>query len=190
MLPVRTALLQSVYVLECVADRDWMPSASCRRCRSSSPSIPSWPNASDSNPATLRCARPRAATIEVARYRKFLGKLVPPMLERAETHAARAGKPASSEAVALATSTLDAELSRLLALRAVNPSISEAEIAHRQRAIRPADSTAAVAPATGCRALRGQPGFPRAALIRAVWGQPASGDGNQRQFSATATASA
>jgi ATP-dependent helicase HepA len=66
--------------------------------------------------------------IEVVRYRKFLGKLVPPMLGRAETLAAARGQASIDEAVSLATETLDAELSRLLALHAVNPSVSETEI--------------------------------------------------------------
>ena len=64
----------------------------------------------------------------MARYRKFLGKLVPPMLARAETLASARGQASIDDAVTLATATLDGELSRLLALRAVNPSISEMEI--------------------------------------------------------------
>jgi ATP-dependent helicase HepA len=66
--------------------------------------------------------------IEVVRYRKFLGKLVPPMLARAETLATAQGQASIDEALSLAIETLDAELSRLLALRAVNPSVSETEI--------------------------------------------------------------
>jgi ATP-dependent helicase HepA len=64
----------------------------------------------------------------VARYRKFLNKLVPPMLARTETLAAAYGQSNIDDAVTLATDTLDAELSRLVALHAVNPSISESEI--------------------------------------------------------------
>jgi ATP-dependent helicase HepA len=67
--------------------------------------------------------------IEVGRYRKFLAKLVPPMLERAEKIATGRGQASIDDAVKQATDTLDAELSRLLALRAVNPSVSDAEIA-------------------------------------------------------------
>src|SRR6185312_13126675 len=66
---------------------------------------------------------------EVARYRKFLGKLVPPMLEHAEALAGTRAQASIDMALAAATETLDDELSRLLALRAVNPSISDAEIA-------------------------------------------------------------
>jgi ATP-dependent helicase HepA len=63
------------------------------------------------------------------RYRKFLTKLVPPMLTRAEALATVRAQTHIDAAVATATDTLDAELSRLVALRAVNPSISETEIA-------------------------------------------------------------
>jgi len=128
-LPVRTALLQAVYVLECVADRR----LDAERFLPALPIVVTIDTklaervAFQPSDASLRRAASR--TIEVARYRKFLGKLVPPMLERAETHAVARGQASISDAVALATSTLDAELSRLLALRAVNPSISEAEIA-------------------------------------------------------------
>ena len=61
-------------------------------------------------------------------YRKFLAKLVPPMLEKAEAAAALRAQASIAAAVTEARETLDAELARLHALRAVNPSISEAEI--------------------------------------------------------------
>jgi ATP-dependent helicase HepA len=51
------------------------------------------------------------------------------MLEKAETVATQRAQALIDDAVALATDTLDADLSRLLSLRAVNPSISETEIA-------------------------------------------------------------
>ena len=82
----------------------------------------------DFSPSEIAMRKSGDRNIEVARYRKFLGKLVPPMLERAETLAGARGQASIDEAVALATTTLDAELSRLLALRAVNPSVSETEI--------------------------------------------------------------
>jgi len=128
-LPVRTALLQAVYVLECVADRR----LDAERFLPASPIVVTidtkLAERVDFHPSDASLRRAASRTIEVARYRKFLGKLVPPMLERAETHAVARGQASINDALALATSTLDAELSRLLALRAVNPSISEAEIA-------------------------------------------------------------
>jgi ATP-dependent helicase HepA len=82
----------------------------------------------DFQPSDMALRRASQRTIEVARYRKFLSKLVPPMLGRAEKLAAAYGQRSIDDALALATSTLDAELSRLVALHAVNPSISETEI--------------------------------------------------------------
>ena len=128
VLPPRTALLQSVFVLECVADRKldaerFLPTLPITVTVDTR--LAERPDFSPSE-AALRKAGDR--NIEVVRYRKFLGKLVPPMLERTETLAGARGQASIDEAVALATATLDAELSRLLALRAVNPSISETEI--------------------------------------------------------------
>ncbi|MGP1665826.1 MAG: RNA polymerase-associated protein RapA, partial [Rhodanobacter sp.] len=128
VLPARTALLQAVYLLECVADRKldaerFLPPLPIvvtvdTRLTERANFIPS--------EVALRKAPDR--NIEVMRYRKFLGKLVPPMLERTEKLAGERGEASIAEAVALATDTLDAELSRLLALHAVNPSVSEVEI--------------------------------------------------------------
>jgi ATP-dependent helicase HepA len=128
-LPARTALLQAVYVLECVADRR----LDAERFLPALPIVVTidtkLAERVDFRPSDASLRRATSRTIEVARYRKFLGKLVPPMLERAETLAVARGQATINDALALATSTLDGELSRLLALRAVNPSISEAEIA-------------------------------------------------------------
>ncbi|OOG65005.1 RNA polymerase-binding ATPase [Rhodanobacter sp. B04] len=125
----RTALLQSVFVLECVADRR----LDAERFLPTMPIVVTidtrLAERVDFSPSEIALRKAGDRNIEVMRYRKFLGKLVPPMLERAETLAAARGQGSIDEALALATATLDAELSRLLALRAVNPSVSEAEIA-------------------------------------------------------------
>ena len=127
-LPARTALLQAVYILECVADRRLDPERFL-------PPLPivltvdtKLTEREHFRPSDIALHRANTRTIEVMRYRKFLAKLVPPMLQRAEALAAVRAQSSIDEAVALATDTLDAELSRLTALRAVNPSISEAEI--------------------------------------------------------------
>ncbi len=129
VLPPRTALLQTVFVLECVADRR----LDAERFLPSLPIVVTidtrLAERVDFSPSEIALRKASDRNIEVMRYRKFLGKLVPPMLERAETLATARGQGSIDEALALATTTLDAELSRLLALRAVNPSISEAEIA-------------------------------------------------------------
>jgi ATP-dependent helicase HepA len=128
-LPAHTALLQTVYLLECVADRR----LDAERFLPTLPIVVTvdtkLAERADFQPSDIALRRAATRTIEVARYRKFLGKLVPPMLVRAEDLAGMRGQTSIDEAVALATSTLDGELSRLLALRAINPSISEAEIA-------------------------------------------------------------
>ncbi|RAN80057.1 RNA polymerase-binding ATPase [Bacillus sp. SRB_336] len=129
VLPPRTALLQAVYVLECVADRR----LDAERFLPSLPIVVTvdtrLAERVDFAPSDIALRKASDRNIEVARYRKFLGKLVPPMLERAETLAGVRGQSGIDEAIALATETLDGELSRLLALRAVNPSISDREIA-------------------------------------------------------------
>jgi ATP-dependent helicase HepA len=129
VLPPRTALLQAVYVLECVADRR----LDAERFLPSLPIVVTvdtrLAERADFAPSDIALRKAGDRNIEVARYRKFLGKLVPPMLARAETLAGVRGQTSIDEALALATETLDGELSRLLALRAVNPSISDREIA-------------------------------------------------------------
>jgi ATP-dependent helicase HepA len=128
VLPPRTALLQAVFVLECVADRR----LDAERFLPSLPIVVTvdtkLAERADFTPSEVALRKAPDRNIEVPRYRKFLGKLVPPMLERAETLATNRGQARIDEALALASETLDAELSRLLALRAVNPSVSDAEI--------------------------------------------------------------
>lgn len=128
VLTPRTALLQAVYVLECVADRR----LDAERFLPTLPIVVTvdtrLAERADFAPSDIALRKAADRNIEVVRYRKFLGKLVPPMLGRAETLAAARGQASIDEAVSLATETLDAELSRLLALRAVNPSVSETEI--------------------------------------------------------------
>jgi ATP-dependent helicase HepA len=128
-LPPRSALLQAIYVLECVADRR----LDAERFLPSLPIVVTvdtrLSERADFAPSDIALRKAADRNIEVARYRKFLGKLVPPMLARAEALASERGQASIAQALGLATETLDAELSRLLALRAVNPSISDREIA-------------------------------------------------------------
>jgi ATP-dependent helicase HepA len=128
-LPPRSALLQAVFLIECVADRK----LDAERFLPTQPIVVTidtrLAERADFRPSDIALRKAADRTIEVARYRKFLGKLVPPMLEKAEGIAAERAKTNVDEAIALATDTLDAELARLLALRAVNPAISASEIA-------------------------------------------------------------
>ncbi|MGY3040488.1 ATP-dependent helicase HepA [Rhodanobacter sp. TND4EL1] len=127
-LPPRSALLQTVFLLECVADRK----LDAERFLPILPIVVTVDTRlgerADFEPSEIALRKAPDRNIEVMRYRKFLGKLVPPMLERAEALAGTQAKTRVDEATELATTTLDAELSRLMALRAVNPSVSEAEI--------------------------------------------------------------
>ncbi len=127
-LPPRTALLQSVFVLECVADRR----LDAERFLPHLPIVVTvdtrLAERADFAPSEIGLRKAGDRNIEVARYRKFLGKLVPPMLARAEALAGTHSHASIDSALTLATETLDAELSRLLALHAVNPSISDTEI--------------------------------------------------------------
>ncbi|MDO1528101.1 RNA polymerase-associated protein RapA [Fulvimonas sp. R45] len=129
VLPPRSALLQAVYLLECVADRR----LDAERFMPTQPIVVTvdtkLAERADFRPSEPALRKAADRSIEVPRYRKFLARLVPPMLERTEAVAALRAQSAIGEATVLATETLDAELARLRALHAVNPSISEAEIA-------------------------------------------------------------
>ncbi|MFC4528364.1 RNA polymerase-associated protein RapA [Dyella halodurans] len=125
----RSALLQAVYLLECVADRK----LDAERFLPTQPVVVTvdtrLAERADFRPSDIALRKAADRTIEVPRYRKFLTKLVPPMLEKAESLASERAQASVSDALAYATEALDAELSRLLAMRAVNPAISDSEIA-------------------------------------------------------------
>jgi len=128
-LPPRSALLQAVYVLECVAER----SLDAERFLPTQPIVVTidtkLAERSNFQPSDASLRRAADRNIEIPRYRKFLTKLVPPMLEKAEAAAALRAQSSIASATNEARETLDGELARLRALRAVNPSISESEIA-------------------------------------------------------------
>ena len=127
-LPPRTVLLQAVYVLECVAERQlqvdrFLPPLPLEvtvdtRLQPRPDFVPSEP------------ARRRAADrqVDLVRYRKILGKLVPPMLKRAGEEAAAQAAAAIGAAREAATAWSSAELERLHALRRVNPAVRQDEI--------------------------------------------------------------
>ena len=127
-LPVRTVLLQAVYVVEVVADR----ALDAERFLPTTPVVLAVDTRLNERPnfrpsdVALRRAPDR--NIDVARYRKFLSKLVPPMLEQAKDLAEGRAEVLKYEALEVATRELGAEYTRLLALRTVNPSITAAEV--------------------------------------------------------------
>jgi ATP-dependent helicase HepA len=128
-LPPHTALLQAVYLLECVAEQR----LDIERFLPTQPLTVTIDTRLGERarfqPSTIAVQRAATRSLDVARYRKVLARLVPPMLERAEVVATARSKAAIDDATALATTTLDAELSRLQALGAINPSVNPAEIA-------------------------------------------------------------
>ena len=127
-MPIRTALLECVYVLECVAERKldvsrFLPPLPLRtvvdtRLNPRSDYVP--------DPASL--LRAKEQPLDAARYRPLLAKLVPPMLAGCETEARRLAATEVGTALAAAQRELEAEHARLTALAAVNPSVREDEI--------------------------------------------------------------
>ncbi|NII10071.1 RNA polymerase-associated protein RapA [Oleiagrimonas sp. C23AA] len=127
-LTARTALLQAVFVLECIADH----SLDAARFLPPQPLLVTIdtrllprPDFEPSAPALRRATERK---IEVNRYRKFLTKLVPPMLERAETVAGAQAAKHADAALEQARAQLGAERERLEALARVNPAVSEADV--------------------------------------------------------------
>ncbi len=128
-LPPRSVLLEGVFVLECVAERRLAPDrflppqplhvivdTKLQAREGYRPNGPSLAKAGD---------RP----IDFARYRKYLAKLVPPMLARAEELAGIQARTVTAVARAEMQRVLGGEAARLRALRAVNPGVREDEIA-------------------------------------------------------------
>ncbi|WP_448098572.1 RNA polymerase-associated protein RapA [Luteibacter yeojuensis] len=127
-LPVRTALLQTVFVLEIVAERTldagrFLPATPLMLTVDTKLS-----ERASFRPSDVALRRASDRNIEVPRYRKFLSKLVPPMLERAHDLAEARAEVLKAEALEAARQELDAEHARLVALHAVNPSIKDEEV--------------------------------------------------------------
>lgn len=127
-LPVRTALLQTVFVLEIVAER----TLDAGRFLPATPLMltvdTKLGERASFRPSDVALRRAADRNIEVPRYRKFLSKLVPPMLERAQDLAEARADVLKAEALEAARHALDAEHARLVALHAVNPSIKDEEV--------------------------------------------------------------
>lgn len=127
-LPPRTALLEAVYVLECVAPAtlaiDRFLPATPIRVR-----VDTRLEARDElEPDPDAIARLAERGIDPTRFRRMLAQLVPPMLGAAEGIARGRADALVEAAAAQADSRLGAEVERLLALARVNPSVRSAEI--------------------------------------------------------------
>lgn len=127
-LPPRTALLECVFALECVADRTlnvgrFLPPLPLRTVVDTR--LTARPDYAP-NPVSL--FRAKEQPIDNARYRPLLAKLVPPMLAACETEARRLAATEVGAALSTAQRELGAEHSRLTALAKINPSVRPEEI--------------------------------------------------------------
>lgn len=127
-LPPRTALLECVFVLECIADRTlnvsrFLPPLPLRAVVDTrlTPRI-------DYVAHGPSLARAREQPVDAARYRPLLAKLVPPMLAAAETQARGLAATEIGLALTAAEDELGAAHARLTALARVNPSVRADEI--------------------------------------------------------------
>jgi len=127
-LPARTALLECVFVLDCVADQKldvgrFLPPLPLRIV------VDNRLNPrNDFEPSAESLARAKEQPTDAARYRPLLAKLTAPMLAAAETQARGVAATEIGAALAAAERELSAEHDRLAALAKINPSIRQEEI--------------------------------------------------------------
>ena len=127
-LPPRSAMLECVFVLACVADRSlaverWLPPLPIRLVVDTR-LLPRH----DYRPAPDVVQRAAEREVDVARYRPVLTKLVKPMLAHAETLARERTQVEIGNALASVERTLGDERDRLVALARVNPAVRAGEI--------------------------------------------------------------
>lgn len=128
-LPPRTALLEAVYVLECIADATlniarFLPPMPLRAVVDTR-----LQRRHGFEPDADSRARAGDRQFDLSPMRKVLNSLVPPMLGACETAVRRDAAAIIAEAAEAADRRLSAEIARLEALAAVNPAVGEAEIA-------------------------------------------------------------
>jgi ATP-dependent helicase HepA len=127
-LPLKSALLEALFVLEPVAD----PALNADRF------LPPQPvrtvvdtklvDRGEWKPSEASVARAQSHVIDVTKYRKILTALVPPMLKRCEELARARASVAVKDAADQAERELAAAHERLTALAKINPSVSAREI--------------------------------------------------------------
>jgi len=127
-LPPRTALLEAVYVLECIADARldvarFLPPTPLRmvvdtRLQRREGFV------ADADSVAKAGDRP----FDLTPMRKVLASLVPPMLGACETAARRDAAAVVATAAAAVQARLDSEIARLESLARVNPAVSAADV--------------------------------------------------------------
>lgn len=130
-LPPRSALLEGLYVIECVADprlgvARFLPPTPLAAC------VDSRLAARDYTPSERALARARERALDIGHFRRHLAQLVPPMLERAEALVAEHAHAVVGAALIRARAVLDARIQRLQALAAINGSVQPVEIAYAE----------------------------------------------------------
>lgn len=127
-LPPRSALLETIFVLECVAparlhvDR-FLPPLPIRVVVDSRMSERSSFRRSDT-----AMQRATEINVDLGKFRKVLGQLVPALLKTALAEAERKARREIENAAAMAEAQLDEEINRLEALAKINPGVREEEI--------------------------------------------------------------
>ena len=127
-LPPRTALLECIHVLVCVADRSlgverYLPPLPLRIVIDTRLLA-----RNEYSPSADVVRRAADREIELSRYRSLLTKLVKPMLAHAETLARERTQIEIGAALAAVERDLGQEQDRLIALARVNPAVREEEI--------------------------------------------------------------
>ena len=127
-LPPRTALLEAVYVLECIADESlniarFMPPTPLRATVDTR-----LQRRDDFVPDADSVAKAGDRQFDLSPMRKVLNGLVPPMLGACETSARRDAASLIAQAAETASLRLDSELERLEALAKVNPAVRESDV--------------------------------------------------------------
>ncbi len=128
-LPPRSALLEAVFLLECVApsklhvDR-FLPPLPLRAVVDSK--LTERPEFEPSEDARRKAGE---LSIDLSKLRRVMNQLVPPMLKTAQAKVERLTRREVENAMLAADAALDAEIERLTALAAVNPGVRPEEIA-------------------------------------------------------------
>ena len=127
-LPPRSALLEAVFVLECVAPpalvvERFLPAQPLRVVVDSRRA-----ERQGFVPDARSVARAPDRQVDLSRYRKVLAQLVPPLFEAARGIATKRGTERASDAMQRAESELAVEIERLEALARVNPGVRPQEI--------------------------------------------------------------